>query len=133
MLKNYYDSNNHLPSDTDRNALFESPSINMCINGGQNQAMSPAAKLLLELHFRFGHHNLHDTQIILLSPLFGKDKFISSSRIPYEQCPKYEVCRYAKEKIKALHRNKTPIDVAQEGSLRDNHLLPGYSVYVNHF
>ena len=95
--------------------------------------MSLVTKLLLEWNFRFGHNNRLDTQIILWSPTFGMDKFISSICITFEQCFKYEVCQYKKLNCRAIHGNKIQIDVACEGSLRDSRLRPGSCVAVDHF
>ena len=71
-----------------RKYVIDSPSINMCITDGENKNIFPATKQLTERHFRFGHINICGTQIILWSPTFVTDKFLSPSRITFEQGPK---------------------------------------------
>ena len=107
MLKIDYNSKNHLTTVTDHNSVIDPPRINLCITDGENQNLSPSTKHPLEWNFLFGNCNLCDTQIILWSPTFGTDKFLSSSCIPFEQRPKCEVYHYTKEKCKALHGNKS--------------------------
>ena len=94
--------------------------------------MSPTVKRLLEWDFLIGHCNLHATQIIICSPPFGTDKFLSSSRITLEKRPKCEVFQYSKANYKAIHGKKTRIDAAYEGYLYYNHIRPVYGVYVGH-
>ena len=132
-VENDYDSKNHLPTATARNYVIDSSSINLCITDGENQTLSPASKHFLEWHFRFGHHNLHETHLIIWSPPFGTDKFLSSSCIPFGQFPKCEVCQYEKAKRKALHGKKTHIYVSHEGPLCNNNPPHGFGVSVDNF
>ena len=105
----------------------------LCIIDVENQTLSPASKHFLEWHFRFGHHNLHETHLIIWSPPFGTDKFLSSSCIPFENFPKCEVCKYEKAKRKALHGKKTHIYVSHEGPLCNNNPPHGFGVSVDNF
>ena len=99
----------------------------------QKDNMFPSAKRLLKWHFWFGHQNICDTRLSIWSLPFGTDTFLSSSNFQFEQIPKCEVCQYAKAERKAIYGKKIKMDVAHEGSLRDNHLRPGSNVSVDNF
>ena len=89
MLKHNYDSNNHIPTATAYSSVIFSLSINFCITDDRNQNISTDTKRLPELHFLFGHCNICATQIIIWSPPFVTNKFLSYSCIPVEQNTKY--------------------------------------------
>ena len=127
-----YDSRNWLHIATCRNIKW-TPSLNLTITNDNNQNLSPAKRRLLNWHYRLGHRNLRDVQLILRSPPFGSEKFLSASRISFEDRPMCEICQYAKAKRKNTHGKTTTIDLQSQGDLKKEHLRPGASVSVDHF
>ena len=130
-----YDICNFLPTAVAQNAATapKDPISNLCITNENNQNLSPAAKQLLRWHFRFGHRNIHYVQRILHTPPFATNKYIAARRVPFENCPKCEVCQYAKAKRTKLRGKTQLIDKKREGALKDDHLHPGAGVSVDHF
>ena len=61
ILKINYESKNHIPTATSRNAVIYLPSINLSVTYGKNQNLSPDEKFLLEWHFIFGHWDFCET------------------------------------------------------------------------
>jgi hypothetical protein len=109
-----YDSRNWLPIATCRNIKW-TPSLNLTITNDNNQNLSPAKRRLLNWHYRLGHRNLRDVQLILRSPPFGSEKFLSASRISFEDRPMCEICQYAKAKRKTTHGKTTTVDLQSQG------------------
>jgi hypothetical protein len=77
-----YESTSHLPVGLATNGkmspLFDSrvlPKINLCITDDSNQNLSPAQKLLMMWHYRFGHKNFAHVQSILRLPVFQGEKY----------------------------------------------------------
>ena len=127
-----YNSRNWLHTVTARNLQY-SPNLNLCITSDENQNLSPAKCRLLHWHYRFGHINLRDIQLMLRNYPFGSDKFLSSSRVTFEERPMCEVCQYAKARRKVTNGKIAKIDKDSEGDLKSNHLRPGDAVSTDHF
>ena len=116
---------------TARNLQFN-PSINLSITSEDNQNLSPAKKRLLHWHYKFGHRNLSDIQLMLWSPPFATDKYLASSKISFDDRPLCGTCQYAKARRNAVHGKLTKINPTSEGDLKKNHLRPGVSISVDH-
>jgi hypothetical protein len=59
---------------------------NLCITDDANQNLTPAQKLLLMWHFRFGHRNLPLVQYLLRLPIFASTKYLAASRAELPRC-----------------------------------------------
>jgi hypothetical protein len=95
-----YDSTSHLPIGLAYNGK-RSPQdvplsflqVNLCVTDEENQNLTPAQKLLMMWHYKFGHCNMAKVQSILRLPIFTGDKYRSAARA---ELPKCATCCYAK-------------------------------------
>lgn len=70
---------------------------------------------------------------MLRSPPFGRDKYLASSEISFDNCSLCDMCQYAKARRKAVHGKLIKKDPTSEGDLKNNQLRPGASVSIDHF
>ena len=89
-----YDTNNHLPTALGKNRVPGAVEVNLSgVLSDENFNLSPARKLLLHWHCRFGHKCMSRVQSIFSSAPFLSDKCLPASRC---EPPLYEICKYAK-------------------------------------
>ena len=127
-----YDSINWLPTATACNLKFNH-SINFCVTCDDNQNITLTKKRLLHWHYIFGNLNLRDIQLMLINIPFESEKFLASSKIPFEKRPRCAICQHAKARRKTVHVKNTQIYPTSEGDLKSNHVHPGAGVLVDHF
>mmetsp|Transcript_15021 Transcript_15021/g.28265 ORF Transcript_15021/g.28265 Transcript_15021/m.28265 type:complete len:2300 (+) Transcript_15021:159-7058(+) len=129
-----YESTSHLPIALATNGRVrnsdEKIQVNFCITDDSNQNLSPAQKLLLMWHFRFGHKNLPQVQSLLRLPVFQGSKYTAASRT---ELPKCATCLYAKAHLKSTAGNKSTTNPSTDGALKDGCLHPGRKVSADHF
>jgi hypothetical protein len=132
-----YESTSHLPVGLATNGKMPLgqdhmivPNVNLCITDDDNQNLTPAQKLLLMWHFRFGHRNLPQVQALLRLPVFQGDKYRAAARA---DLPKCATCMYAKAHLKHTSGNKSTTNLTTDGSLKDGCLRPGMKVSADHF
>ena len=89
-----YDSSNSLPTALAKNKIPAVAEVNM---GGvltsENLNLSPAKKLLLHWHYRFGHKCMTRVQALLRASPFLSRMFLAASQYELPLC---ETCQYAK-------------------------------------
>ena len=92
--------------------------------------MTPAQKLLLHWHYRFGHKGFQLIQRLFRQLPFGSEKFLAAANCTIPKC---SICQFAKAhrtptKGKISHPNPT-----HDGHCKDGYLRPGAGVSVDHF
>ena len=87
-----------LPIAYAKNATF-SPIINLSVMDGGNQNLTPAQKLLLHWHYRFGHKGFQLIQKLFRHLPFGSEKFLAAANCTIPKC---SICQFAK-----AHRTPT--------------------------
>ena len=73
-----YDEKSFLPIAYARNANF-SPELNLSIMNGGNQNLTPAQRLLLQWHYRFGHKGFRLIQQLFRHLPFCSEKFLAAA------------------------------------------------------
>ena len=131
-LKIDYDSKNRLPIALGKPITGDltSPHLNLAVLNEANQNLTPAQKLLLLWHARFGHKGFQHLQTLLRAPPFSSVAYKAASRC---QPPRCEVCEYSKAHRQPTHgatQSKNPLT---EGALKSNNLRAGNRVSVDHF
>ena len=134
-----YQAGNRLPTAYAYNASAVSgqqdlrAELNMCVTCEDNQNLTPAAKLLLQWHYRLGHKNLGAIQRLVrqLPEVFPGPKFAAAAKC--NPLPRCAVCEYAKGHRKPTHGKTTSPNPEREGALKVNDLRPGSTVSVDHF
>jgi hypothetical protein len=127
-----YDTNNNLPVGLSHNSE-QSPSVlqaNLCVTDDDNQNLTPAQKLLMMWHFRFGHRNLPFVQHLLRLPIFHGEKYRAASRA---SLPKCAICEYSKAHAKSTSGNTQSVNATTDGALKDGALRAGAKVSADHF
>ena len=95
-----YDSGNNLPTALAKNKVPGKAEVNLAgVLSEENLNLSPAQKLLLHWHNRFGHKSMTRVQALLRAVPFLSAKFQAASRCEVPLC---EICQYAK-----AHRQPT--------------------------
>lgn len=129
-----YESTTFLPVglawNADQSAQVIHPSVNLSITEDENQNLTPAQKLLLTWHYRFGHRNFPFVQHLLKLPIFNGAKFVSAAKAAIPKCA---ICEYAKAHARSTAGNKTSTNLNTDGALKDGHLRPGSKVSADHF
>ena len=94
-LKIDFDSNSHLPTGLAKNqSQLGSPiQANLAILSDENQNLTPAQKLLLEWHFRFGHKSMQAIQRYFRNAPFVGDRLKAAGKCV---CPQCATCEFAK-------------------------------------
>jgi hypothetical protein len=75
-----YDPNNHLPIALAKNLSGAQAQVNLTVLNEANQNLTPAQKLLLLWHFKFGHKGFGFIQCILRFAPFGSDRFKAAAK-----------------------------------------------------
>ena len=127
-----YDSNNHLPIAIGKPIRGDtlSPDLNLAVLNETNQNLTPAQKLLLSWHARFGHKGFQHLQTILRAAPFDSIAFKAASRCSQPRC---EVCEYSKAHRQSTHGNSSKVNKQTEGALKAGDLRAGNRISVDHF
>jgi hypothetical protein len=134
-----YQAGNRLPVGYATNSSFENPEqlhaeLNLCVTCEDNQNLTPAKKLLLQWHYRFGHRNIGAVQTLMrqLPSVFPGATFAAASKceLPLPRCA---ICEYAKAHRKPTQGKTSTPNPDREGALKVNDLRPGSTVSVDHF
>jgi hypothetical protein len=102
----------------------------LCVTDEANQNLTPAQKLLLSWHYRFGHRNLPFVQHLLRLPVFTSSKFLAAAKA---DPPKCAICEYAKAHARSTSGNTHTTNPITDGALKDGNLRPGNKVSADHF
>ena len=126
-----YDTNNHLPTALGKNRVPGVVEVNLGgVLSDENFNLSPARKLLLHWHCRFGHKCMSRIQSIFRSAPFLSDRFLAASRCELPLC---ETCQYAKNHRQSTKGAVQKVRLTTDGAIHDGHLRPGNLVSVDHF
>jgi hypothetical protein len=127
-----YDTNSNLPVGlgTNGNQSGSVLQANLCVTDDDNQNLTPAQKLLMMWHFRFGHRNLPHVQHLLRLPIFSGEKYKAASRAILPKCA---VCEYAKAHAKPTSGNSQSVNSLTDGAVKDGALRAGARVSADHF
>ena len=127
-----FDSNSHLPTGFAKNhsQLGAPIQANLAILSEENQNLTPAQKLLLEWHFRFGHKSMQAIQRYFRNVPFVGDRFKSAGRCV---CPRCATCEFAKGHRQSTKGNTASVNTHTDGSLRSNAMRAGQDISVDHF
>ena len=127
-----YDSKNHLPIALGKpiSGDLTSPHVNLAVLNDTNQNLTPAQKLLLTWHSRFGHKGFQHLQTILRGAPFLSIAFKAASRCIIPRC---EVCEYSKAHRQPTHGSTQKRNLATEGALKSGQLRAGNRISVDHF
>lgn len=117
MVIDYCTSSN-LPIAYGRNTLQHAPQVNLCVLDDENQNLTPAMKLLLLWHYRFGHRNMASVRQLLRVGPFGSQTFMEASRCDQFTC---EVCQFAKGKRRPT--GGKPVPVIQTAMVRFEEII----------
>jgi GAG-pre-integrase domain len=101
--------------------------LSACITIDNNQNLSEGQKELLKWHFRLGHLNARQIQVLLKTHILGKTRLITAA----SNCtvPKCASCQFGKGR-------KTPSSTSTHtptGTLKGNDLYPGQCISADHF
>ena len=123
-----YDDRNFLPIAYGSN--HSASQLNLALNETTNQNLTPAQRLLLIWHNRFGHRAFPFIQRLFRREPFSTTKFLEAGRCDIPIC---STCQLAK-----AHRTPTKgkvhiVDKNVDGNIRNNYLRPGAGVSVDHF
>jgi hypothetical protein len=126
-----YDSRSHLPVALGRNFDSGGAEANVSLLSDENQNLTPAQKLLLHWHHRFGHKGFAAIQRLFRTETpFKSEKFMRASRCTIPKC---EICQYAKAHRKSTNGNVKAVNTKTDGVLKAGDLRPGATVSVDHF
>ena len=125
-----YDSRSHLPIAVAKSIPTEGAHANLAILNDTNQNLTPAQKLLLLWHCRFGHKGFQAVQRILRQVPFLSASFKSASKCTIPRC---EVCEYSKAHRRPTQGNTHHTNPKTDGHLKIDHLRAGDKVSVDHF
>jgi hypothetical protein len=111
-----YCCSSNLPVAYGRNAQQHAPQVNLRVLDDENQNLTPAMKLLLLWHYRFGHHNMPSVcELLKVSP-FGSQKCMEASRCNKFTC---EVCEFVKGQHQPTAGGKTAaLNPNSDGALK---------------
>ena len=125
-----YDSGNNLPTALGKNKVPGRAEVNLAgVLSGDNLNLTPAKKLLLRWHNRFGHKSMTRVQAILRAVPF-LSKFQVASRCEVPMC---EICQYAKAYRQSTKGSIQKKRETTNGAIHDTHLCPGHLVSADHF
>ena len=127
-LKIDYDGNSFLPVGYASNANF-SPELNLSIMNGGNQNLTPAQRLLLKWHYRFGHKGFQLLQY-LFRHTFWFRKFLAAANC---EIPKCSICEFSKGHRTSTKGKMTSPNPLFDGNCKKGYLHPGSGVSVDHF
>ena len=109
--------------------------LHLCVTDASNQNLTEAQKELLRWHFRLGHLNFEAIQLVLRSGALATSEGAKILHRAASKCahPRCASCQFGKQK-----RRPTPSKVARpvasnEGAIKQEDLLPGQRVSVDHF
>ena len=125
-----YDEKSYLPIALATAESTGSAQVNLSISDESNQNLTPAQRLLLKWHYKFGHKNLPAVQKLLRVTPFGTEKYLQASKC---HLPKCAICEYAKAHRKSTNGPVQKENATTDGALKVNDLRPGSSVSVDHF
>ena len=125
-----YDSGTYLPVALAKNLTGSQAQANIAILSEENQNLTPAQKLLLLWHAKFGHKGFGALQRILRAAPFASDRFKAAARC---ETPRCEVCEYAKAHRKGTRGAKQTLNTQTDGNLKLDDVNPGSTVSVDHF
>lgn len=115
-----YDSLSHLPIGLAYNGRRKAnnPSlsfldVNLCITDEENQNLTPAQKLLMMWHYKFGHCNMAKVQRILQLPVFMGEKFQSAAKAVLPKCA---TCCYANAHARSTEGNVKKTNPVTDGA-----------------
>jgi hypothetical protein len=109
-----YDARSHLPIALAKNLTTTASQANLTILNEDNQNLTPAQKLLILWHTRFGHKNFPTVQRLFRNVPFLSEKFMRASRCTIPRC---EVCEFAKEHRKTTKGNSQRTNPQTDGNL----------------
>ena len=131
QLEIEYDSRSNLPIATCRNQAIISPQLNLCVSTESNQNITPAARLLLQWHYRYGHKCCSFIQHLFLSAPFASQKYLAAAKC--FPIPKCDICEFAKAHRTPTKGTISKINPKSDGALKDKHLRAGSGVSVDHY
>ena len=96
-----------------------------------NQNITPAARLLLQWHYRFGHKCCSFIQHLFLSAPFVSQNYSAAAKcFPISKC---DICEFAKAHRTPTKGTISKINPKSDGALKDKHLRAGSGVSVDHY
>ena len=135
------DPRDHLPSTTGYNyseTVIPPAALNAAISvvSDANKNLSEPEKELLRWHYRLGHMDFRKVQALMRAGVLsqsGATRSLHTAAAKLRHSPKCAACQFGKQTQRSTGATVSHVVRDREGALRQDTLLPGQKVAVDHF